>query len=180
MMEIKTEEYLKSKIRTVPNFPKKGIMLKDITTLIQDPEALKTVILEMKKRCSDKKIDIIVGIESRGFIFGSILAHELGVGFVPVRKRGKLPASKMAVEYEKEYGMDAVEIHKDSIRKGENVLIVDDLLATGGTAVATTKLIEKTGGSIIGLLFLIELSFLNGRKKLDKYNIYSMVKYDKD
>ena len=179
-MNKETEQYIKSKIRNVKDFPKKGIMFKDITTLIQDPTALNTTIFEMKKICSGKKIDVIVGIESRGFIFGSILAHELGVGFVPVRKRGKLPAAKMDVEYEKEYGMDAVEIHKDSIRKGENVLIVDDLLATAGTLLATTKLVEKTGGNIIGILVLIELSFLNGRKKLSKYNIYSMVKYGKD
>jgi len=179
-MNKETEQYIKSKIRNVKDFPKKGIVFRDITTLIQDPDALSTTIFEMKKICSGKKIDVIVGIESRGFIFGSILAHELGVGFVPVRKRGKLPAAKMNEEYEKEYGIDAVEIHRDSIRKGENVMIVDDLLATAGTSVATAKLIEKTGGNIIGLLFLIELSFLNGRKKLSKYNIYSMVKYDKD
>src|SRR3989344_7211260 len=179
-MNKETEQYIKSKIRDVKDFPKKGIVFRDITTLIQDPDALNTTIFEMKKICSGKKIDVIVGIESRGFIFGSILAHELGVGFVPVRKRGKLPAAKMNEEYEKEYGIDAVEIHKDGIEKGQNVLIVDDLLATAGTMLATTKLVEKLGGNITGILVLVELSFLNGRDKLSKYNVYSLVKYDKE
>jgi len=180
-MNPQTEYYLKSKIRDVKDFPKPGIVFKDITTLIKDPQALKVSIDEMLKYCKDKNIDITVGIESRGFIFGSILAQELGVGFVPVRKRGKLPAEKMEEEYEKEYGKDAVEIHKDAIKKGQNILIVDDLLATGGTAAATEALIEKAGGNIIGLLFLIELSFLQGRKKLNpKYDIYSLVTYDKE
>ncbi len=177
-MNKETEEYLKSMIRDVPDFPKKGVAFKDITTLIKDPWALNTAIYEMKKYCHGKIIDKIAGIESRGFIFGSILAQELGIGFVPVRKRGKLPAAKMTEEYEKEYGPDAVEIHKDAIAKDERVLIVDDLIATAGTALATAKLIEKLGGQIIGLLVLVELSFFNGRDKLSKYDVHSLLKYD--
>ena len=175
-----TEEYLKSKIRDVMDFPKKGVVFKDITTLIQDPVALNTAIFEMKKICKGKNIDVIVGIESRGFIFGSILAHELGVGFVPVRKRGKLPGDKMKEEYELEYGTDAIEIHSDAIEKGQNVMIVDDLLATAGTSAATGRLVERLGGNVVGLLFLVELSFLGGRKKIGKYNINSLVTYDKE
>src|SRR3972149_6840669 len=144
-MNKETERYLKSMIRNVPDFPKPGIAFKDITTLVKDPWALNTAIYEMKKYCHGKVIDKIAGIESRGIIFGSILAQELGIGFVPVRKRGKLPAAKMVEEYELEYGKDAVEIHHDAIKQGENVLIVDDLLATAGTMVATTKLVEKLG-----------------------------------
>ncbi len=177
-MNSETEKYLKSMIRDVPDFPKKGIGFKDITTLIKDPWALNTAIYEMKKYCHGKIIDKIAGIESRGFIFGSILSQELGIGFVPVRKRGKLPAAKMTEEYEKEYGPDAVEVHKDAIEKGDRVLIVDDLIATAGTAAATANLIEKVGGKVIGLLFLVELSFLNGRDKLSKYEVHSMLKYD--
>ncbi len=177
-MNSETERYLKSMIRDVPDFPKPGIGFKDITTLIKDPWALNTAIYEMKKYCHAKHIDKIAGIESRGFIFGSILAQELGIGFVPVRKRGKLPAAKMTEEYEKEYGPDAVEIHKDAIEKGDSVLIVDDLIATAGTAVATANLIEKMGGTVVGLLFLVELSFLNGRDKLSKYEVHSLLKYD--
>ena len=177
-MNKETEEYLKSMIRDVPDFPKPGIVFKDITTLIKDPWALNTAIYEMKKYCHGKIIDKIVGIESRGFIFGSILAQELGIGFVPVRKRGKLPAAKMTEEYEKEYGPDAVEIHRDAIEKGDNVLIVDDLIATAGTATATASLIEKVGGKVVGLLFMVELSFLRGRDKLSKYEVHSMLKYD--
>ena len=165
-------------IRNVPDFPKPGIMFKDITTLIKDPRALNTTIYEMKKYCHGKVIDKIVGIESRGFIFGSILAQELGIGFVPVRKRGKGSAATMKEEYEKEYGMDAVEIHKDAIERGDKILIVDDLLATGGTAQATTQLVEKTGGKVIGLLFMVELTFLNGRSRLSKYEVHSLLRYD--
>ncbi len=177
-MNKETEDYLKSMIRNVPDFPKPGIVFKDITTLVKDPWALNAAIYEMKKYCHGKVIDKIVGIESRGFIFGSILAQELGIGFVPVRKRGKLPAATMKEEYEKEYGMDAVEIHKDAIEKGENVLVVDDLLATSGTAKATTQLVEKAGGNIVGLLFLVELSFLKGREKLNGYEVFSLLQYD--
>jgi adenine phosphoribosyltransferase len=133
----------------------------------------------MKKKCLGKNIDVIVGIESRGFIFGGILAHELGVGFVPVRKLGKLPAEKIKEEYGLEYGKDCIEIHKDAIESGQNVLICDDLLATAGTALATAKLIEKLGGNIVGMVFLMELSFLRGREKLSKYDVSSLIQYDK-
>jgi len=168
---------LKSKIRDVPDFPKKGIVFKDITPLLKDPLALTQAIREMKYHCLGKRIDAIVGIESRGFIFGSALAHELGVGFVPVRKAGKLPWTTIKEEYTLEYNSAAVEIHKDAIKEGENIVICDDLLATAGTALATTKLIEKLGGNIVGLLFLVELSFLRGREKLNKYDVVSLVQY---
>jgi len=177
-MNEETEKYLKSMIRDVPDFPTKGVVFKDITTLIKDPWALNVAIYEMKRCCHGTHIDRIASIESRGFIFGSILSQELGVGFVPVRKRNKLPAAKMLEEYELEYGTDAVEIHKDAVERGARVLIVDDLLATGGTADATARLIEKLGGEVIGFLFLIELSSLNGRDKLSKHNICSLLKYD--
>jgi adenine phosphoribosyltransferase len=172
-------EELKKTIREVPNFPKNGILFYDMTTLLKDGEALKYAVKEMKKKCLGKNIDVIVGIESRGFIFGGILAHELGVGFVPVRKLGKLPAEKIKEEYGLEYGKDCIEIHKDAIESGQNVLICDDLLATAGTALATAKLIEKLGGNIVGMVFLMELSFLRGREKLSKYDVSSLIQYDK-
>ncbi len=171
---------LKEKIRTVPNFPKEGIMFRDITTLLRDPEALRHAIKLFAEQYRDKHIDIIVGPESRGFIFGTPLACELGVGFVPVRKPGKLPAEVESQEYELEYGTDKLEIHKDAIKPGDNVLIVDDLLATAGTAKAVTKIVEKLGGNVIGLGFLIELSFLSGREKLQGYNIFSIIDYKEE
>lgn len=169
---------LKSRIRTVPHFPKEGIMFRDITPLLNDNEAFRHSIQKFKDYYQDKNIDVIVGPESRGFIFGAVLAHELGVGFVPIRKPGKLPAEKESQEYELEYGTDKIEIHKDSIKKGQRVLVVDDLLATGGTCEAAAKLIERIGGEIAGFAFLIELSFLKGREKLKDYNIYSLIDYD--
>ena len=177
-MNKETEKYLRSAIRDVADFPKTGIIFKDITTLVKDPWALNATIYEMKKYCHAKKIDKIVGIESRGFIFGSILAQELGIGFIPIRKRGKLPAEKMTLEYELEYGKDAIEVHKDAFTKGDNVLIVDDLLATGGTASAAAQLVENMGASVSGLLFLVELSFLKGKSKLSKYEVHSLLRYD--
>ena len=170
---------LKSKIRDVPDFPKKGIIFRDITPILKDPLALKQAVQELKYRCLGKRVDAIVGIESRGFILGSILAHELGVGFVPVRKAGKLPWTTIKEEYTLEYGTATLEIHKDAIEDGQNVIICDDLLATAGTALAATKLIEKLGGNIISLLFLVELSFLKGRERLNKYEVVSLIKYDK-
>jgi len=171
---------IKSKIRTIPDFPKKGIMFKDITTLLQDAHAFKHVVREMIHHFDGKKIDKVASAESRGFIFGSVLAYELHAGFVPLRKPGKLPFKSIRQEFETEYSTDAFEIHEDAIMAGENILIVDDLLATGGTSKAAVQLIEKLGGKIVGLCFLIELSFLHGRDKLKGYDILSLVKYDKE
>ena len=171
-------EELREKIRNVPDFPKPGIQFKDITTLLKDSEALKQMITELKGYCVMKDIDVIAGIESRGFIIGSILAHDLDVGFIPIRKPGKLPAERIKEEYALEYGIDGVEIHSDSIQKNQNVLIVDDLLATGGTASASAKLIERLGGKVSGLCFLIELPFLKGRDKLEGYDVFSLLQYD--
>lgn len=173
-------EDIAKKIRNVPDFPKQGIQFKDITTLIQDGKTFARVIELFDKKFCDKKIDLIVGIESRGFIFGSVLAYKWGIGFVPVRKPGKLPAEKIREEYELEYGTDALEIHTDSISKGQKVLIVDDLLATGGTIAAATKLVARLGGEIAGIAMIIELSFLNGRDKINQYELYSLVTYDSE
>jgi len=170
-------EELKEKIRNIPDFPKKGIMFRDITTLLQDPKATKKAIKGMLKPFENEKIDVVVGTEARGFIFGAIIAYELGVSFVPVRKPGKLPFETEKASYEKEYGEDELEMHSDAIKKGDKVLIVDDLLATGGTAKAAVELIEKLGGKIIGFCFLIELSFLHGREKLKPHKIFSLINY---
>ena len=168
---------LKSIIRNVPDFPKKGIVFKDITTLLKDREALAQAVKNMAEPFRDDGINLVAGIESRGFIFGTCIAMELDTGFVPVRKPGKLPAKTVKQEYSLEYGTDALEIHEDGIRRGQNVLVVDDLLATGGTAEATCKLVESLGGKIAGLVFLIELGFLNGREKLGKRRIVSLINY---
>ncbi|HLC36072.1 MAG TPA: adenine phosphoribosyltransferase [archaeon] len=173
---------LKEKIRTIPDFPKKGIMFKDITTLLQESHLLKKSIEGMKGFVKENNLEVnkVVCAESRGFIFGSILAYELNAGIVPLRKPGKLPYKKIRQEYELEYGMDSFEMHEDAIAKGEKILIVDDLLATGGTARAAIDLVEKLGGEIQGLMFLIELSFLNGRKKLKNYKTFSLIKYSEE
>ncbi len=168
---------IKALIRDVPDFPKEGIIFKDITTVLKDPAALKSSIELMLEQVSDKKVDIIVGIESRGFIFSPSMACTLGVGFAPVRKKGKLPAETDSVTYSLEYGEDTIEIHKDAIQPGMNVLIVDDLLATGGTAGACAELIEKSGGKVVGFSFLIELAFLNGKEKLARYDVNSIISY---
>ncbi len=172
---------LKEKIREIPDFPKKGILFYDITTLLKDAHALRHVIGELARHYikKDFAIDKVVSMESRGFIFGPMLAHELHAGFVPMRKPGKLPAKTVKQEYALEYGKDAIEIHEDAIEKGDNILIVDDLLATGGTAEASARVVERLGGKVKGLAFIIELEFLNGRKKLKKYDVFSLVKYDK-
>ncbi len=167
-------------IRNVPDFPIKGIGFKDITTLLKEGPAFRASVDEIAKRFDGKKIDKVVGIESRGFIFGSALAYRWNVGLVPVRKPGKLPAETVSEEYQLEYGTDKVEIHKDAILQGEKVLIVDDLLATGGTASATARLVEKLGGDIQGIVFLIELSFLKGREKLKNYDVVSIIQYDSE
>ncbi|HOK48758.1 MAG TPA: adenine phosphoribosyltransferase [Sedimentibacter sp.] len=170
---------LREKIRVIEDFPMEGISFKDITTLLKDSEALHGCINEMADRFKGLHIDIIAGPESRGFIFATPLAYLLKTGFVPVRKPGKLPAETVKYEYELEYGTDSLEIHKDAIQKGQKVLIVDDLLATGGTMFATAKLVEKLGGEVVGLCFLIELKDLKGREKLKEYRVESLITYDK-
>ncbi len=164
-------------IRNIPDFPVKGIQFKDITTLIKNGDLFAQAIDLIYDPFRNEEINKIVSIEARGFIFGSALAYKLNVGFVPVRKPGKLPAETMSEEYELEYSKDSIEIHKDAIEKGDKILIVDDLLATGGTAVACCKLVEKLGGQIVGLSFLIELIQLNARSLLKNYKIYSIVTY---
>ncbi len=163
-------------IRNVPNFPIQGIQFKDITTLLKNGEVFSESVDQLYHPFRDKNITKIVGVESRGFIFGAAMSYKLNIGFVPVRKPGKLPAECLSEEYELEYGKDSLEIHMDAIRKEDNVLIVDDLLATGGTAAATCRLIERLGGNIVGVAFLIELEALNGRKKLAGQNVFSLLK----
>ena len=168
---------LADSIRSVPDFPKPGIDFKDITTLLKDPAMLAEAVDQMLEPFKGIKIDKIVGIESRGFIFGTAMALKIGAGFVPIRKPGKLPAATFSEEYALEYGTDKVEIHIDAVEKGENVLLVDDLLATGGTAEASVKLLEKIGAQIIGLTFLIELDFLQGIEKIKNYKVHSVIHY---
>lgn len=165
-------------IRSVPDFPVEGILFYDITTMLKNPAALKESIDQLNQHYQSQEIDVIVGMESRGFIFGMPLAYQLGVGFVPIRKPGKLPAETIAESYDLEYGSNTLEVHVDAIEKGQKVLIVDDLLATGGTAAATCNLIKKLGGQIAGLAFVIELNFLNGRDKLKGYDIFSLIRYN--
>ena len=169
---------LKEKIRVIEGFPKEGISFKDITTLVADGEAFKESIDRIAEHLRDKNVDVILGPEARGFIFGVPVAYALGVGFVPVRKKGKLPAETVSVEYSLEYGVDVLEIHKDAIKKGQRVAIVDDLLATGGTVEAVAKLVEKVGAEVVALDFAIELTELKGRNKLEGYEIMSLVQYD--
>ncbi|MCM8830180.1 MAG: adenine phosphoribosyltransferase [Candidatus Omnitrophica bacterium] len=167
---------IKSLIRTIPDFPKKGILFRDITPVLKDPKAFKKVI-DAFQRNTPTGIDKVVAIESRGFIFGSALAFNLGVGFVPVRKSGKLPGKTIKVKYDLEYGTDTLEIHDDAIEKGDNVVLVDDLLATGGTALASCKLIEKSGGIVKKILFLVELDNLGGIKKINNYDVFSLIHF---
>ena len=171
---------LKAQIRTVKDFPKPGIMFKDITTLLKNPVALNYTLEQLLNFSKDLNISKVVSIESRGFIFGGMLANKLNCGFVPVRKPGKLPAEKESISYSLEYGEDKLEIHKDAIEKGDKVLVHDDLLATGGTMEAVCKLIEKLGGEVVQVSFIIELSFLNGRDKLKAYDVRSIVEYDSE
>ena len=168
---------LKQMIRSVPDFPKPGINFFDITTLLKDPAGLTATIEALSTPYADAGIDVVVGIESRGFILGSAVAEQIGAGFVPVRKPGKLPARAIKEVYELEYGKDAIEIHADAIERGQRVLIVDDVLATGGTAAATTRLVKQLEGELHGLAFLIELTFLEGKKKLTGENVYSVLQY---
>ena len=169
---------LKSVIRSVPDFPKPGIVFRDITTLLADPEAVRQTVDAIAERYKNDGVDVVVGIESRGFIFGSLVADALGVGFAPVRKPGKLPYETISETYELEYGADTIEIHTDAVAKGQTVLIVDDLLATGGTMAACCRLVEKLGGVVAGCAFVIELSFLGGRSKLQGHGVFALVDYE--
>lgn len=169
---------LKAKIREIRNFPTEGVLFKDITTLLREPQAFKDVVSQLALQYTQAQVELVVAVESRGFIFGGALAAELGAGFVPVRKLGKLPGKTIEVEYELEYGRDALAIHEDAIKPGQRVLAVDDLLATGGTMAATLRLVEQLGGHVVGVAFLIELAFLHGREKLKNYPLYSLIVYD--
>lgn len=172
------EEFIKSKIRTIPDFPKPGIMFRDITTLLGDSEGMKRVLEILYERYKNKGVEVVAGIESRGFIFGSMLADKLGVGFVPIRKPGKLPGEVVSEEYSLEYGTDKIEIHKDAIDVGQKVLVVDDLIATGGTAVAACNLVEKIGGLVEEVAFVVELPDLKGREKLGRWGVFSVVGFE--
>ena len=168
---------LKQQIRNVPDFPKPGILFYDITTLLRDPHGFKATIDSLAAPYQGQGIDLVIGIESRGFILGAAVAERLGAGLVPVRKPGKLPSRVIKESYDLEYGKDALEIHADAVEHGQRVLIVDDVLATGGTAAAATQLVKKVGGALHGLAFLIELTFLDGRSKLGEENVYSVLQY---
>lgn len=170
-------EALKEKIRHIPDFPKPGILFYDITTLLRDPAGLRAAVDSLSSPYRSQPIDLVVGIESRGFILGAVVADRLGAGFIPVRKIGKLPSKTVRVTYDLEYGSDSLEMHHDAVEQGQRVLIVDDLLATGGTACATARLVKETGGHVVGLAFLIELADLNGRSKLSGENVYTVLKY---
>jgi adenine phosphoribosyltransferase len=169
---------LKKLIREVPDFPKPGILFYDITTLLKDPAGLRAVIDGLKDHYRDAQVDVVLGIEARGFIFAPALAYALGAGFVPVRKPKKLPAETVSVTYDLEYGTDTLEMHKDAVRQGDRVLIVDDLLATGGTAAAAARMVRDAGGVVAGLGFVVELTFLGGRGRLSGYEVFSLLEYD--
>lgn len=171
---------LKSTIRSVPDFPKKGIMFRDITTLLKDPAAFAAAVDRLAEAYLDEKVDKVAAVESRGFIFGAPVALRMGAGFVPIRKPGKLPAAVESAEYSLEYGTDRIEVHRDAIKPGDRVLLVDDLLATGGTINATRDLVERLGGKVVGFGFLIELDFLNGRARLDGHRVESLIRYDSE
>ena len=170
---------LKQLIREVPDFPKPGILFYDITTLLKDKQGLRDTIDGLKSHYEGAHVDVVVGVEARGFIFAPALAYALGAGFVPVRKPKKLPSDCARISYDLEYGTDTLEVHRDAITAGSRVLIVDDLLATGGTARAVTRLVEDLGGNVAGVGFVLELTFLNGREKLSDYDVFSMLQYDK-
>ena len=171
-------EALKALVRTVPDFPKPGILFYDITTLLKDKTGFAKLIDALAGHYIERKVDLVLGIEARGFIFGPALSYRLNAGFVPVRKPGKLPAAVERVTYDLEYGSDALEIHKDAIQPGQRVVLVDDLLATGGTMEATVKLANKLGGEIVGLAFAVELDFLKGRERFKEYDVFTMLHYD--
>ena len=171
-------KHIENLIRDVPDFPVEGILFKDITTVLQDPKGMKFAVDAMTEQGKTYQPDLIVGIESRGFMFGMPMAYQLDLGFVPVRKPGKLPAEHISETYTLEYGSNTLEIHTDAVKSGQRVLVVDDLLATGGTAQATARLIERLGGEVVGFVFMIELDFLNGRDALAEYDVYSLIKVD--
>ena len=171
---------IKSRIRTIPDYPKKGVMFRDITTLLADPQGLQLSVNKMVERYAKHKIDKVVGIEARGFIFGAPLAHGLGVGFIPIRKKGKLPADTISHKYDLEYGSDVLEIHADAVKNGESVVLVDDLLATGGTAEASIHLIEEIGGEIKECCFVVDLPDIGGRARLEKlgYDVFTLCAFE--
>lgn len=177
-MEARLEEQWRRLIRDVPDFPVKGILFRDITTLLKDGETFAQVVDRLVERYRGEPIDLVAAVESRGFIFGAPLATRLGLGFIPIRKPGKLPAEHERVDYELEYGKAALEMHNDAVRPGQRVLIVDDLLATGGTVAAAKRLVERAGGVVTGFAFLVELAFLNGRNQLAGYDVFSLLVYD--
>jgi adenine phosphoribosyltransferase len=170
---------LKKLIREVPDFPKPGILFYDITTLLKVGSGFRAVIDGLKEHYGGARVDAVVGIEARGFIFAPALAYALGAGFVPIRKPRKLPSAHVSVTYDLEYGTDSLEMHSDAVERGQSVLIVDDLLATGGTAAAAARMVENVGGTVAGIGFVVELTFLNGRKKLPSYDVFSLLQYDK-
>ncbi len=174
------DSFIKSKIRTVPDWPKKGIMFRDITTLIKDPAGLRAACTALADHYRGTPIDVVAGIESRGFIFGAVVALMLEKGFIPFRKPGKLPAKTVRQAYDLEYGTDAIEIHEDAISKGTRVLVVDDLIATGGTVKAACQLVENLGGVVAGCAFVVELPSLGGRKKLARYDLFSLTEFEGD
>ncbi len=176
-MTARSTDDLRAKIREVPDFPKPGILFYDITTLLREADAFREVIDRMAEAVKGERIDLVVGMESRGFIFASPLADRLGAGFVPVRKLGKLPAETIEVEYDLEYGTATLEIHRDAITRGQRVLVVDDLLATGGTVLGTIELVQRLGGEIAGLSFMVELTALGGRAKLGEFKIHTLLAY---
>jgi len=171
---------LKTVISNIPDFPKEGIVFRDITTLLKNPDAFRQTLDLMQDFCKGKKVDHIVGIESRGFIFGAALADRMGVSFVPIRKKGKLPSETIGYEYELEYGTDTIEIHADALKSDDSVLIVDDLLATGGTMQAACELIEKAGAKVAGIAILVELAYLPWRDKIGDYDVLTLVSYDSE
>jgi adenine phosphoribosyltransferase len=172
-------DHLKQLIREVSGFPKPGILFYDITTLLKNPSGLRGIVDGLKDHYATTKVDVVIGIEARGFIFAPALAYALGAGFVPVRKPQKLPAARASITYDLEYGTDTLEMHKDALDDGKRVLIVDDLLATGGTAAAAARMVTELGGTVVGLGFVIELTFLNGRQKLNGHDVFSLLQYDK-
>jgi len=175
---VKKKTDIRSKIRTIPHWPKKGVMFRDITTLVKDRDGFRDACDMLYEYYKGKCIDVVAGIESRGFIFGSVLAYKLGRGFVMVRKPGKLPAKTVRQEYDLEYGKDSVEMHTDSIKHGDRVLLVDDLLATGGTMGAACKLVKKLGGKVVGCAFVIELPELKGRKRIGNFELFRLVEFE--
>lgn len=172
------ESILRQYIRDVPDFPKPGIVFKDITPLLQNHKVFSAIIQKFTERYDEERIDVIVGIESRGFLFGTPLAHQLGAAFVPVRKKGKLPYSTVDISYDLEYGSATIEMHTDAIKKGQRAVVIDDLLATGGTAEATCKLIERQGGTVVECAFVVELGFLNGREKIGEWKTHSLINFE--